>query len=284
MGWQRSRTDDADDTNSSILTTSTSIPAVNFSLLTPRPQPANQASESHHSTNQKEPHTPPRQQHTNQSHAHSLTNQMSPTMSSAIHLSPVLGKSTNQDHGSILSPGRESYVSHSTEKDRDDANIETAALSHLKQFQDYLNSFTKTPEWISSINSQAEMHDGGSVTSTPRLPSPPEIAALLSTHLHNIQHMAHHPAVQIQSGQAFHPVKSSVANQMQGARLFNQPSHSLRSASQPNSLLTNQRELDLSQQHSSLPASLNFQPISSTRFPVNQTETPPPRMKSSNQI
>ncbi|XP_052214338.1 CAP-Gly domain-containing linker protein 1-like [Dreissena polymorpha] len=280
----QSRTDDADDTNSSILTTSTSIPAVNFSLLTPRPQPANQASESHHSTNQKEPHTPPRQQHTNQSHAHSLTNQMSPTMSSAIHLSPVLGKSTNQDHGSILSPGRESYVSHSTEKDRDDANIETAALSHLKQFQDYLNSFTKTPELISSINSQAEMHGGGSVTSTPRLPSPPEIAALLSTHLHNIQHMAHHPAVQSQSGQAFHPVKSSVANQMQGARLFNQPSHSLHSASQPNSLLTNQRELDLSQQHSSLPASLNFQPISSTRFPVNQTETPPPRMKPSNQI
>ncbi|KAH3803608.1 hypothetical protein DPMN_131873 [Dreissena polymorpha] len=83
---------------------------------------------------------------------------MSPTMSSAIHLSPVLGKSTNQDHGSILSPGRESYVSHSTEKDRDDANIETAALSHLKQFQDYLNRylpFNHTGEFPSFLYANA---------------------------------------------------------------------------------------------------------------------------------
>lgn len=96
--------------------------------------------------------------------------------------------------------------------------------------------------------------------------------------------MAHHPPTQSQSGQAFHPMKSSVANQMQGARLFNQSSHSLHSTSQPNSLSSNQRELDISQQHSSLPASLNFHPIPSTRLPVTQTETPPPRFKPSNQI
>ena len=103
-------------------------------------------------------------------------------------------------------------------------------------------SFTKTPEWISSINSQTEVSNLphmslDPVTSDqqtqPRLPSPPELAALLSTHLHNIrqQHMMPHPYTPVNQSETLY--------------------------SQPNSLTTNQN-LPSNSVSASLPPSLNF--------------------------
>lgn len=108
-------------------------------------------------------------------------------------------------------------------------------------------SFTKTPEWISSINSQLEdsssPHVSQNPTNTdqsapPRLPSPPELAALLTTHLHNIQQQQWMP----------HPLVS--VNQ------------SVTSHSQPNSILSNQRQ-PVNSGTASLPINLNSVPTRS---------------------
>lgn len=76
--------------------------------------------------------TPPRQS----------ANQQSPSRSEASELSPVLRPVTQYGRVATYSPGGDSLVSHSTEKDPGEvteATIETAAMSHLKQFQDYMN-------------------------------------------------------------------------------------------------------------------------------------------------
>lgn len=107
-------------------------------------------------------------------------------------------------------------------------------------------SFTKTPEWISSINSQLEASGSTCVSqnptnaeqSAPRLPSPPELAALLTTHLHNIQQQQWLP----------HPLVS--VNQ------------SVTSHSQPNSILSNQRQ-PVNSGTASLPINLNSVPTRS---------------------
>ena len=132
----------------------------------------------------------------------------------------------------------------------------------------YYFSFTKTPEWISTINSQPSDISTFSQTSqrepvlpgaSPRLPSPPDIAALLNTHLHNIQQQQFMPR----------PPASS-----------NQSEHSL---SQPNSLMTNHRQFDSSQQCASLPPNLSeIQHIQSVEA-VNNPGAPPAILKPTNQ-
>ncbi|XP_060572624.1 uncharacterized protein LOC132730664 isoform X2 [Ruditapes philippinarum] len=215
-----------------------SAPSVNFSLCAPNLQPANQNSSFRPLTNQT---TPPRRSANQTSPTQQLANEQSPSRSVANQFSPVLRQYTQP----TFSPGGESMISHSTEKDHGEvteASIETAAMSHLKQFHDYMNSFTKTPEWISSINSQSDSstlphipHGGANndPLAQTRLPSPPELAALLSTHLHNIQqqHLMPHP---------YAPVNQSET-----------------SYSQPNSILTNQN-LPSNPISASLPPNLNL--------------------------
>lgn len=47
-------------------------------------------------------------------------------------------------HEHLFSPGRESMVSHSTEKDHEEFAIEAAAMTHLKQFQEYINKYVQS--------------------------------------------------------------------------------------------------------------------------------------------
>lgn len=97
--------------------------AVNFSFHSPPRPSANQSTRSDLQA------TPPRQPHARPA------NETSPKVVSANQLSPVQSYPASQDH--LFSPGRDSFVSHSTEKD--EIAIENAAMSHLKQFQDYMN-------------------------------------------------------------------------------------------------------------------------------------------------
>lgn len=128
-------------------------------------------------------------------------------------------------------------------------------------------SFTKTPEWISTINSQLNASQGSLgtqgdpllQTASPRLPSPPEIAALLSTHLHNIQQ------------QQFMPRPPPSANQSD---------HSL---SQPNSFFSNPRQLDISEQSASLPPNINDIQYLHSVSGISQSMAPPQNVKSTNQ-
>ncbi|XP_045201260.2 uncharacterized protein LOC123554904 isoform X2 [Mercenaria mercenaria] len=233
----QSRIPVVDDDAASVVSAQTA-PSVNFSLCTPNRPPTNQSSAFMPLPNQ---NTPPRGAANQSSPPQQSANQQSPSRSVANQFSPVL-----RHHAlPTFSPGGESMVSHSTEKDHGEvteASIETAAMSHLKQFHDYMNSFTKTPEWIASINSQAEAsamphlsHSLGNTdqVSQPRLPSPPELAALLSTHLHNIQqqHLMPNPHTSVsQSGTLF---------------------------SQPNSILSSQKQ-PVNSNSASLPPNLNF--------------------------
>lgn len=95
---------------------------------------------------------------------------------------------------------------------------------------------------------------------SPRLPSPPEIAALLQTHLHNIQQQQFMP----------HPPMFS-----------NQSEHSF---SQPNSMLSNDhRQLDISQQSASLPPNFSDARHKHNVQTVNQALAQPSLFKSTNQ-
>ncbi|WAR28879.1 CNTRB-like protein, partial [Mya arenaria] len=295
----QSRTAGASDAN----TSSMSVPAVNFSLLSPRPQPANQTTESSQLANQT---TPPRNQTANRNDCNKSTNDTDPKSLSANQISPVQRNPANGDYVAMFSPGKDSFVSHSTEKEPEDVSIETAALSHLRQFQDYMNSFTKTPDWISTINSQLDLSGctsgvqrEGSIQGTPRLPSPPEIAALLSTHLQNIQqqHMPQPPrSTANTTGQSVHTSQQKPANQMTGYNsafssqsgqsfsqyLANQLSANTSSIysqsgsafSQPASLSANQNQEGNSSKCSSLPPNLSSKPIKQ-QIPFNPTEIPP---------
>ena len=126
----------SEDANVSSVT-AVSMPAVNFSFFSPRPS-ANQQADNSQSTNQ---NTPPRNATGSQLDDVNLksANENKPNNLQANELSPVQRNSNHQDPHALSSPGRDSIVSHSTEKAPDDVDIETAALSHLKQFQDYMS-------------------------------------------------------------------------------------------------------------------------------------------------
>lgn len=130
--------------NESTVSASQSVTSVNFSLYSPQKPSTNQNTLVENPSNQS---TPPRQQlarPTNQSTpprqpSDRPANQNSPSTLSASELSPVQRQPMGHEH--LFSPGRESMVSHSTEKDHEEVAIENAALTHLKQFQEYMNKY-----------------------------------------------------------------------------------------------------------------------------------------------
>lgn len=113
------------------VTQSQSVTNVNFSLYSPVKPSASDSATLETSANHSTPprHRPPRPPN----------KYASPGEVSANHLSPVQRHPTNQNY--LSSPGKDSVISHSTEKDFEEASIETAAMMRLKQFQEYMNKY-----------------------------------------------------------------------------------------------------------------------------------------------
>ena len=143
--------------NESTVSSTQQVAAVDFSLYSPqKPSTTNQNTLVESSSNQS---TPPRTRSANPNSFTGLNNQNeqlgfpasqstpprqsrsanqnSPSRLAANEISPVQKQPMGHEH--LFSPGRESVVSHSTEKDPEEVTIENAALGHLKQFQDYIN-------------------------------------------------------------------------------------------------------------------------------------------------
>ena len=120
-------------------------------------------------------------------------------------------------------------------------------------------SITQTPEWISSLDTHEQMLPPR--VQTPNLPTPPELAALLQSHLQNIQQQQLVPSAMsmphphLQEANQIYTSGRPLPNFQETNHVSQAYTHTSRgqSLSPPRSRLTNQTQVQRSNNHTTPP-------------------------------